>query len=183
MLCVVDVLLAAFLITHRAPTLARARRRAAWRARSRWRSARTTGTSTSAGLCCAVSVIDPTTGAVTAEISMRHGASGLAISPDGASLYATDPTSGTVAIIATATNAVVATVPAGPSPLGVAVSPDGRTAYVAEDTDPGSVAVIDTATASVTRTIPVGGNPSAVGDHARRPRPSTSRTTPPTRTR
>jgi eukaryotic-like serine/threonine-protein kinase len=160
-LCVLNVLLAAFLITQRAPTL------------RELAVAHVAGPVTMAvspddrhvyvaGLCCAVSVVDPTTGAVTAEIPVRHGVSGLAISPDGAYLYATDPTSGAVAIIATAANAVVATVSAGPSPLGVAVSPDGRTVYVAEDTDPGTVAVIDTATPSVTRTIPVGGNPSAV---------------------
>lgn len=109
-----------------------------------------------------VSVIDTVTGAVTATVPTRRGASSLAISPDGTQLYATDPTSGTVSVIATAVNAVTATVRAGPGPLGVAVSPDGRTAYVAEDGVPATVAVIDTATGAVTRTIPVGGNPVAV---------------------
>ncbi len=115
-----------------------------------------------AGPCCAVSVIDAHTGAVTATIPTLHGVSGLAISPDGAHLYATDPASGTVSVIDTVTRGVTAAVPAGPDPLGVAVSPDGRTAYVAQDSDPGAVAVIDTATATVTRRIAVGGSPTAV---------------------
>ena len=158
---VVNVLLALFLITHRAPALDDV-------AVAHVADPAAIAVSPDGlrlyvgGPCCAVSVIDPATGAVTARIPTRGGASGLATSPDGALLYATDPTSATVSVIATASNAVVATIPAGPAPLGVAVSPDGRTAYVAEDSDPGTVAVIDTATAVVTRTIPVGGNPAAV---------------------
>jgi YVTN family beta-propeller protein len=107
-------------------------------------------------------VIDPATGAVTATISTRNRVSGLAISPDGAHLYATDAVSGTVEVISTTAGAVIATIPTGPSPQGMAVSPDGRTVYVAEDSYPGTVAVIDTATATVVRKVPVGGSPAAV---------------------
>ncbi len=160
-LVVVNVLLAAFLITHRAPTLTEVA------------VAHVAGPVAMAvspddddlyvaGPCCDVSVIDPATGAVTAIIPTGHGASGLAISPDGTRLYAADPTSDTVSVINTAAHAVVATVRTGPGPLSVAVTPDGSTAYVAEDSDPGAVAVIDTATAAVRKTIPVGGNPAAV---------------------
>jgi YVTN family beta-propeller protein len=158
---VVDVLLAVLLVTERTPTLspvavAQVPDPVAMAVSPDDRRVYV------AGPCCAVSVIDAVTGAVTASIPTSHGVSGLAISPDGAHLYATDPTSGTVSVIATATSAVTATVLAGPDPLGVAVSPDGRTAYVAEDSDPGHVAVIDTATAAVIRRIPVGDNPAAV---------------------
>ena len=104
------------------------------------------------------------------RIPTGHGVSGLAISPDGAHLYATDPTSDTVSVIDTAANTVTATVRTGPSPLGVAVSPDGRTAYVAEDSDPGTVAVIDTATAAVTRDDSGRRQPGRRRGHARRPR-------------
>ncbi len=160
-LAALNLLLAAFLITHRAPTLtevavAHVADPVAMAVSPDDRHVYV------AGRCCVVSVIDTATGAVTGKIPTRDGVSGLAISPDGAHLYATDPTSGTVSVIATAANAVIATIRAGPGPLGVAVSPDGRTAYVAEDSDPGAVAVIDTATATVTRTAPVGGNPTAV---------------------
>ena len=110
----------------------------------------------------AVSVLDAATGVVTGMIPTRHGVSGLAISPDGAHLYATDGASDTVSVIDAAANAVTATIPVGPNPLGVAVSPDGHTVYVAEDSDPGTLTVIDTGTAAVTRRIPVGGNPAAV---------------------
>lgn len=160
-LAVVNALLATLVITHRAPSLAEV-------AVAHVADPVAMAVSPDdrnvyvAGRCCVVSVIDPATGAVTGTIPTRVGVSGLAISPDGAHLYTTDPTSGTVSVIATAANAVIATVRAGPGALGVAVSPDGRTVYVAEDRDPGAVAVIDTATAAVRGTIPVGGNPTAV---------------------
>lgn len=160
-LAAVDVLLAVLLITQRAPTLT---------------TVAVAGVADPvamavspddqhvyvAGSCCAVSVIDTTTGAVTATIPTRYAVSGLAVSPDGSRLYATDPASGTVSVIDTAAGGVTATLRVGRGPLGVAMSPDGRTAYVAGDTDPGTVAVIDTATVTVTRMIPVGGNPAAV---------------------
>jgi YVTN family beta-propeller protein len=115
-----------------------------------------------AGVGGAVSVMDAATGAVTGTIPTRYGVSGLAISPDGAHLYATDGASDTVSVIDAAANAVTATIPVGPNPLGAAVSPDGRTVYVAEDSDPGTLTVIDTGTAAITRRIAVGGNPAAV---------------------
>ena len=160
-LVVVNVLLAGFLISHRAPTLTEVAV-----AHVAGPVAMTVSPDDDhlyvAGPCCDVSVIDPATGAVTATIPTGHGASGLAISPDGTRLYAADPTSDTVSVVNTAAHAVAATVRTGPGPLSVAVAPDGRTAYVAEDSDPGAVAVIDTATAAVRRTIPVGGNPAAL---------------------
>lgn len=160
-LAVLDVLLAVLLITVRAPALTQVA------------VARVAGPVATAvspddrhvyvgGPCCAVSVLDAATGALAATIPVPHGVSGLAVSPDGGHLYATDPMSGTVSVIDTAADAVAATVSVGRAPLGVAVSPDGRTAYVTEDSDPGTVAVIDTATAAVTRTIPVGGDPAAI---------------------
>lgn len=115
-----------------------------------------------AGPCCAVAVVDPDTGAVTARIPTRNRASGLAISPDGALLFATDAASGGVSVISTAAGAVIATIPTRPSPQGIAVSPDGHTVYVADDSYPGTVTVIDTATATAVRTIAVGGSPAAV---------------------
>ena len=115
-----------------------------------------------AGAGGAVSVMDAATGAVTATIPTRHGVSGLAISPDGTHLYATDGASDTVSVIDAAVGAVTATIPVGPDPMGVAVSPDGHTVYVAEDSDPGTLTVIDTGTAAITERIPVGGNPAAV---------------------
>jgi YVTN family beta-propeller protein len=160
-LAVVDALLAVLLITGRTPTLTEV-------AVARVAGAAAMAVSPDdrhvyvAGRCCVVSVIDAATGAVTATIPTDHGVSGLAISPDGAPLYATDAASGTVSVIATEANAVTATVWVGPYPLGVAVSPDGRTAFVTLDSDPGTVAVIDTASATVRRTIPVDGNPAAV---------------------
>ena len=115
-----------------------------------------------AGPCCGVSVVDPDTGAVTARIPTPPGVAGLAISPDGERLYATDPAHGTVTVIGTAADAVVATVRAGPAPLGVAVSPDSRTVFVTENSAPGTVTVIDAAASAVVRTIAVGGVPTSV---------------------
>jgi YVTN family beta-propeller protein len=160
-LAVVDVLFAVFLISRRTPTLAPS---------AVAQVAHPVAMAVSpddrhvyvGGVQGTVSVMNAATGAVTATIPTRYGVSGLAISPDGAHLYATDGASGTVSVIDTAANAVTTTIPVGPDPLGVAVSPDGRAVYVAEDSDPGTLTVIDTGTAAVTRRIPVGGNPAAV---------------------
>ena len=86
--------------------------------------------------------IDPSTGALTALspalVPSANGPDGLAVSPDGKSLYVTaltasvvsqydiDPSSGALSA------KTPATVPSGQGPVGIAISPDGTSVYVAD---------------------------------------------------
>src|SRR6266446_3404301 len=77
---------------------------------------------------------------------------GVAVTPDGSTVYVANSgdgsVNGTVSVIATATNTVTATIPVGNLPVGVAVTPDGSKVYVANEVD-STVSVIDTATNTV----------------------------------
>jgi YVTN family beta-propeller protein len=79
----------------------------------------------------------------------------LAITPQGAFLYATDSERALVHVIATQSGLEVATISAGVKPNEIAISPDGVSAFV---TDKGgtAVTVINTASNAVTGTIDVG---------------------------
>jgi YVTN family beta-propeller protein len=114
-----------------------------------------------------VSVIDTTTKAVTATISLPlvggrgAGPYGAAVTPDGSTVYVANNSNGTVSVIATASNTVIATVPVGNNPRGVAVTPDGGTVYVTNQPD-GTISVIDTASNTVTATITGVNSPEGV---------------------
>jgi YVTN family beta-propeller protein len=102
---------------------------------------------------------------------------GIAITPNGSSVYVANNGSGTVSVIATASNTVVDTIPVGTNPSGIAITPDGTHAYVV-DSNVGAangaasnVFVIDIATNTVVHTIPVGSYPVGIaitpdGTHA-----------------
>jgi len=70
---------------------------------------------------------------------------GLAASPDGARIYATNQSSNNVNIIDTQSKKVITSVEVGAEPVAVTVSSDGSKAYVANSFD-SSVSVIDTTT-------------------------------------
>lgn len=108
-----------------------------------------------------ISVIDTTTGKVTATISVGSNPVGVAINPDGTKVYVANAHSNDVSIIDTATNDVIATVSAGKSPQGIAVSPSGKWVYV---TNLGSntVSVIDTTSNTVVNTVKTGRSPTGV---------------------
>jgi YVTN family beta-propeller protein len=59
------------------------------------------------------------------------GMVGIAVSPNGRFVIATDFTRGEVSIISTATQRILATIPVGKKPNGVVFSADGRRAFVA----------------------------------------------------
>jgi outer membrane autotransporter protein len=117
-----------------------------------------------------VSVIDTSTRAVVNTITAGVGPIGVAVSPDGRSVYVGNNASNTVSVISTATNTVVNTIAipssapnSGSNPIGVAFTPDGRFAYVASNGS-NSVAVVNTATNTVVASIPLpAGSTAPVG--------------------
>jgi YVTN family beta-propeller protein len=112
-----------------------------------------------------VSVIDTATNQVT-TIATPEGTNWVAVTPDGATVYATNFTS--VSVIDTATNTITATIPGGLEDSGVAFSSGGLHAYVASTSEGGSpqnaVLVIDTTAKAVSATIlfPPGSGPFGV---------------------
>src|SRR5262249_10348142 len=98
---------------------------------------------------------------VVATIDVGLAPFGVAVTPDGSTVYVTN-LNNTVSVIATATNAVSATISVGHGPVGVAFTPDGGKAYVANEFD-NTVSVIAPASNTVVATISVGPSPIALG--------------------
>ncbi len=84
---------------------------------------------------------------------------GVAIAPDGGSVYVTNGDDDLVVL--DTSNNLVSEIPVGRGPIWVALTPDGVTAYVTNGFDD-SVSVIDTATKAVTDSIDVGARPEGV---------------------
>lgn len=107
-----------------------------------------------------VDVIDLATFTRIASITAGRSPQGLALSPDGRSLYVANYGAGTVSVVDTSTNKVRTGIPVV-SPRNIAVSSDGSTLYVTNYAG-GSVSVIDSATSAVTHIVNVGVNPHGV---------------------
>ena len=86
---------------------------------------------------------------------------GLAVAPDGKSLYVTGTESNQLYVVSTATDRVTRTIKVGQMPWQVVVSPDGKTVYVANP-DSNSVSVISAASNKVTKTLTVPGVPDTL---------------------
>lgn len=110
------------------------------------------GASGSAG---AVAVIATATNTVTANITVGDTPAGIAVSPDGKSVYVANSHGNSISVIATGANSVVATIPVDAAPVAVAFTLDGSSAWVTNQNS-NSVSVIDTATNTVVHTISVG---------------------------
>ncbi len=95
---------------------------------------------------------------------------GVAVSPDGATIYVSTGRGGTVDLIDVATLAVTGSIKAGARPWGIALTADGAKLYAANGPS-NDVSVIDTKTRSVIRTLPAGKIPwgVAVGKNPERP--------------
>ncbi|WP_158228728.1 autotransporter domain-containing protein [Bradyrhizobium sp. Y36] len=110
----------------------------------------------------AVEVIDVVGRTVVATIPVAGSPAGLALSPDGASLYVTTSSGSSVMVISTATNLVVGSpIAVGVTPYGVAVSPDGTRIYVANQGS-ANISVIDAASKTVIGTVATGSSPSGI---------------------
>jgi len=116
-----------------------------------------------------LSVIDGSTYSMIKNISVDCRDGGVAVSPDGKSVFVTVMDSSSVSVIDTKTNTVTNTISIGDYPYGVAVSPDGGFAYVTVmrmgGQEDGYVAVIETTGYSVFSTINVGKGPHGVTFH------------------
>jgi len=87
----------------------------------------------------------------------------LALTPDGAFLYATSGSSGAVSVTDTETNSLVATISIPTQRiLSIAITPDGRLAYATDCCSDNNVTVIDTRTNTVVTQIPLAGGPSGI---------------------
>jgi YVTN family beta-propeller protein len=105
-----------------------------------------------------VSVIATSSNTVTATIPVGSGPYGVAVTPDGSTVYVANDN---VSVIATASDTVTAIIPVGTVPVGLAVTPDGGKVYVANsDLSSNNVSVVATPSNTVTATIPVGSNPN-----------------------
>jgi len=96
-----------------------------------------------------------------ATATYKHGASPIAIAPDGATLVVANPDSNTVTLVDTATGTVQAELAVGVDPRSVAVAPDGQWAYVACQGSDG-LAVVDLVAEAVVAMVTVGDRPAGV---------------------
>src|SRR5947207_2679317 len=84
--------------------------------------------------------------------------SGLAVSPDGATVYVADQLGDAFTAIDVATGAT-STIPVGHNPMSVLLSKDGHTAYVTNQ-GADTLSVVDTRTLMITSTVAVGTHPN-----------------------
>jgi YVTN family beta-propeller protein len=113
-----------------------------------------------------VVILDLDSGTVTATVSVSPAPNKIAISPDGAAVYAlATGVGGQVSKISTSTHTVTAgPAAAGTFPLDFAVNPNGSELYVADFNfgTAASLQVLSLSTLATTDTIPAGGGQRAV---------------------
>ncbi len=114
-----------------------------------------------------ISRLSTYTNNVTRSSSTFGSPSGLAVSPDGATLYVTNTQDNTLMFIRASNLTLIGSVATGASnPVWVALNPSGTRAYVSNfgnSSNGNTVAVIDTQTRTRLATITVGTAPEGVG--------------------
>ena len=116
-----------------------------------------------------LSIIDPTTNQVIAEVTGIEAAHGVTGSPDGRRLYVTNEAERTVDVVDMETLDeanqfhVVKRIPLSGGPHNIAISRDGRTVYAAMQHDATGVDVIDTKTLTWVKNIPLDARPEGRG--------------------
>ena len=107
-----------------------------------------------------MAVITTATSAVVRVIGDLDDPQGIAVSPDGSTLYVTNPDAGTLGQINAATGRVTGSIAVRGLPMSIAATPDGSQVWVGNGYT-GSISVISTATNTVTTTISGGGGQAA----------------------
>ncbi len=108
-----------------------------------------------------ISVIDAASNTVAATIPVN--AATVAVSADGAVLYAVSTGEGTLSAIDAATHEPLGSVSVDPSPRSIAVHPDGTVVYVSSLAD-GTIRVVDAVSLEVLDTIEADGPWAAICD-------------------
>jgi hypothetical protein len=102
-----------------------------------------------------IAVVDLEKGAVARSIALPAEPNGLALSADGATLYATvGALKGALVVLNAATGEAAATIPIGHTPMAPVLSPDAKTLYVCARFN-NRVAVVDLAAGKVSQTVDV----------------------------
>ena len=101
-----------------------------------------------------VSVIDTTTGIVLTTVPVAAGPHGMAVTPDGRTVYVSGDGSSSVSVIDTATDRVTKTIEVGKTPHGLAITPDGRLLLVSVNGED-HIAFVDTSSQTIIATVPV----------------------------
>ena len=109
-----------------------------------------------------VVAFDIASGKVTKTYKVPDPPEGVAVSPDGKTLYvAGNSVKGKLHIIDAASGKITASVPVGHSPCAVTISPDGSKVYVCNRFT-NDISVVDTASAKETARFPVVREPFAI---------------------
>jgi YVTN family beta-propeller protein len=110
-----------------------------------------------------LSVVDVASRKVIGTIKLPGEAKpmGIAVSPDGKTIYVSTGRGGQVVAVDAATDAVTGSVAVGRRPWGIAITPDGKKLYSANGPS-NDVSVVDLATLTVVATVPAGGVPWGV---------------------
>ena len=117
-----------------------------------------------------ISIIDPATNKVIAEVTGIEAAHGITGSPDGRWLYVTNEAERTVDVVDMDTLDeanqvhVVKQIPLSGGPHNIAISRDGRTVYAAMQHDATGVDVIDTETLTWVKNLPLNDRPEGRGE-------------------
>jgi predicted alpha-1,2-mannosidase len=108
-----------------------------------------------------VTPIDPSSGAIGADIPAGTEPRDAVLGPGGRRLYVADRSGNAVTVIDTQLQKNIATIKVGTSANGIAIAPDGRTVWVA-NYDDATIQAIDTATLKAFKPIAVGQNPRQI---------------------
>jgi len=108
-----------------------------------------------------IATINVATGTASQSPFLGGAVGGVAITPDGGTIYASLTYANTVSVISTFNNSLAATLNVGATPGHLAASPNGAWVYVVNEAS-NSVSVISNSTRSVVATIPVGSRPISV---------------------
>jgi YVTN family beta-propeller protein len=102
---------------------------------------------------------DMRTGSALRTIAVTGRPHGIAISPDGHTLYVADDTGGEILFVSRVSGVTTRRITAAGA-FGIAIAPDGNTLYVT--TNAGFIMVVDVASATITKRFETGGEPRQI---------------------